>query len=184
MLSFLFDIDARAGVLKGGYAYAKPEHFFDWRYVQKVWFEMNTRGALEKEEAQYTPDFDPWLELYKKDPRKALDALKSYSETKRRNIMRGYDIQLAYDQWFDQVYSPWYNGYAYAAHQAPIHKKKAPTFDDYLAIWAKRPACIPTAYLNDCGPVPDWRSEKWVSKELDMMQRAQEAAAKAHAGRK
>jgi hypothetical protein len=160
-----------AGVLKGPNEYAKAEHFFNWRFAQKVWFEMNTWEASEAEWAKYAPDFEPWLEMYKSNPRKALDALAKYPKEKRLNIQRGYDMQLAYDQWFDQVYSPWYNGYAYAASQG-----KAWTFDEQLEAYAKRPNCIPTHYLNECGPVPDWRSAKWRAKEQEMMATANEKA--------
>ena len=175
---------ASAGALKSGQEYAKAEHFFDWKYAQKVWFEMNTWEKEEQEWAKYAADFEPWLDLYKKDKRKALSDLKGYPETKRKNIQRGYDIQLAYDQWFDQVYSPWYNHYPYVASQAPVHKKKAPTFDDYLAASAKRQSCFPQVFLNECGPVPDWRSDKWKAKEQAMMAKADEEAARIAAKRK
>lgn len=111
-----------------------------------------------------------------------MQILKTYPDQKRKNIQRGYDMQLAWDQWFDQVYSPWYNGYANDAWHAPTHNTKAPTFDDYLAVWAKRPSCFPAHFLNECGPVPDWRSDK--SQEQDMMAKADEAAAKNRGGRK
>lgn len=159
-------------LLKGGNEYVKPQHFFDWSYAQKVWFEMNTWEAEEKEWAKYAADFEPWLDLYRKDPRKALTALDSYPESKRKNIQRGYDIQLAYDQWFDQVYSPWFNG-----HKAGTQDRKW-TFDDVLASYAKRPSCIPQHFLNECGPIPDWRSDKWKAKEQAMMREVAEAVAR------
>jgi hypothetical protein len=102
--------------------------------------------------------------------------LKTYPEGKRRNIERGFDIQLAFDHWFDQVYSPWFNGFAYEALQAPRVGKKAATFDDYLAVWAKRESCVPQGILNECGPVPDWRSDKWRAKEQEIMRAALDEA--------
>ncbi|MEW5728047.1 MAG: hypothetical protein AB1918_09500 [Pseudomonadota bacterium] len=168
---------AHAGVLKGADEYAKPQHFFDWRYAQKVWFEMSSRAALEAEEASCLADFGPWLESHKENPRKAFADLKNYADKKRRNIQRCYDIQLAYDQWWDQVWSPWYNGYSYEAVQAPIHNRKAATFDDYLAVWSKRASCTPDHFLNECGPVPDWRDEEDKANAQAMMRKAAEEVA-------
>lgn len=165
-------------MLKDGRQLAKAEHFFDWAYAQKVWFDMPTWEAEEAEWKKYAADFEPWLELYKADPRKAMQALKKYPQHKQRNIKRGYDIQLAYDHWWDHVYSPWYNAYAYEASQAPLHNRKAATFDDYLAVWANRPSCKPARLLNECGPVPDWRDARDRAAEQEMMAKAEAEAAK------
>lgn len=156
---------------------------FDWEFAQKIWSEMNTVEALEAEYAKYSSDFEPWLKFYKQNEREALQALNEYPKDKRNNIKRGYDVQLAFDEWFDHVYSPWYNHYPYVASQAPLHKAKAPTFDDYLASYGSRPSCIPKAMLDECGPVPDWRSPEWKAKEQAMMRKANQQAAEAEAKR-
>jgi len=170
----------QAGELKHWDSYAKPEHFFDWTYAQKVWFDLNTAERYDAEWAKYEGDFKPWLALYKKDKRKALADLKTYPEATRRNIERGYDMQLAFDQWGDQVYRIWFNGYAHEAYRATLTKKKASTFDDSLALWATFKPCVPARFLNQCGPIPDWRSENTKAKEQAMMRKvADELAAKA-----
>jgi len=157
---------ANAGVLKHWDSYAKPEHFFDWKYAQTVWFDLNTTERYDAEWAKYEGDFKPWLALYKADKRKALADLKTYPEAKRRNIERGYDMQLAFDHWFDQVYGPWFNG-----HKRGTLDRKW-TFDQVLESFGKRSSCVPQHFLNECGPVPDWRSSGWKAKEEVMMREA------------
>ena len=150
---------------------ATAEKFFDWGFAQKVWFEMNTWEAEEAEWAKYEADFNPWLKLYKQDPRKAFAELDKMPKAKRLRVQRGYDMQLAYDHWFDHVYSFWYNAYRGDAvtKSSPIINKTAATFDDLLARSAQNPTCHPNRLLNECGPVPDWRSPKWLAKENEMM---------------
>jgi hypothetical protein len=46
-----------AGVLKSGYQNAHESHFFDWKYAQNFWFEMNTWEKEEAEWAKYEADF-------------------------------------------------------------------------------------------------------------------------------
>lgn len=149
---------------------AVARNFFDWKFAQKVWFEFNTYEKEEAEWAKYVGDFHPWLEVYKVDQRKAFDLLNKMPKDKRINVQHAFDMQLAYDHWFDHVYSSWYNGYEQDAIYAPMTKKKAPTFDDYLAVYAERGSCIPEHMLNECGPVPDWRTPEWRAKEQAMMQ--------------
>ncbi len=170
--------------MKDGQIRATANQFFDWTFAQKVWFELNTWELEEAEWAKYADDFNTWLPLYKQNPRKALNALKSYPKEKRLNIQRGFDIQLAFDHWFDHVYSAWYNRYPYTASRAVLHKTKAPTFDDTLSSYGQRPSCFPEAMLDECGPVPDWRSPKWRAKEQGMMAKANRQAAEAEAKRK
>jgi len=155
-----------AGALKTPSQYAKPEHFFDWKYAQEVWFEMRSHEAIQAEADKYAADFDPWLALYKKDKRKALAELKTYPEAKRRNIERGYDVQLSYDQWRDDVYMSWFKG-----HRAGTLDRKW-TFDQVLESFGKRSSCVPQHFLNECGPVPDWRDNEDKAKEQAMMREA------------
>ncbi|CCG42494.1 conserved hypothetical protein [Magnetospirillum molischianum DSM 120] len=162
---------ANAGVLNWGYNPVGPEQFFDWKYAQKVWFDLNTAESYDAEWAKYQGDFKPWLALYKADKRKALAELKSYPEAKRRNIERGYDMQLAYDDWRDLLYMRWYKGYAHEAYRATLTKKKAQTFDDSLAIWVTFKPCVPVRFLNQCGPIPDWRDDEDKAKEQAMMRK-------------
>lgn len=166
-------LEAAAGALKSGQEYAKAEHYFDWSYAQKVWSEMNTWEKEEVEWAKYSADFEPWLDLYKKDKRKALADLKAYPENKRKNIQRGYDIQLAYDHWFDQIYSPWFNSY-----KIDYGYGKARTFEKVLESFAARPTCLPAFTLADCGPIPDWRSANWKAKGQAMIKEVAEEDAR------
>jgi len=179
---------ANAGVLKHWDSYANPEHFFDWKYAQTVWFDLNTAERYDAEWAKYEGDFKPWLALYKADKRKALADLKTYPEAKRRNIERGYDMQLAFDHWFDQVYGPWYNRFRGNVLDAAFYKKygkpPAGTFDDYLADWATFKPCVPARFLSQCGPIPDWRSEKAKAKEQAMMRAALDEAQQREQNRK
>lgn len=144
---------------------------------------MNTVEKFDAEWAKYAADFEPWLKAYQQDPRKAFDALDKYSKDKRKNIQRGYDMQLAIDQWWDHVYSPWFNRYAYVASRAVVHKDKAPTFDDYLASYGSRAPCFPETMLDECGPVPDWRTDAVKFRAKAMMQKADQEAAEAEARR-
>lgn len=132
---------------------------------------MNTWDKEEAEWDKYSSVFEPWLERYKNNARAAMGELEKMPKDVRYKIQRGYDIQLAYEDWFDHVYSPWYNGFSSAAAAAQRENKPGPTFDDYLAVWGKRKSCVPERLLNQCGPIPDWRSPKWKEREQAMMQK-------------
>lgn len=178
-----------AGVLKADHQRPKANDFFDWKYAQKVWFEMDTRALADAEWDKYEKDFQPWLDIYKSDQRRAFEELKNYPKQKKSNIMRGYDIQLAYDTWFDQIYMFWFKNYEYHKFQSANTGRPAATFDDLLEGYRTRGTCFPKQILDECGPVPDWRSEKWLAKEKEMMAKVQvdldEAiAAKARKGKK
>lgn len=162
---------AHAGNLKGPNQQATAEKFFDWGYAQKVWFEMNTSALIDAEYAKYRSDFEPWLALYKQDPRKAFAEMDKMPKAKRLRVQRGYDVQLAWDQWYDHVYSFWYNQYDFTA-QVKINRvsqQAADTFDDLLARSSQNPTCHPNRLLNECGPVPDWRSERMHRESAEMM---------------
>lgn len=162
LLSILASSVANAGNLKSDTQMATAEKYFDWGYAQHVWFDLNTTKLLDAEYAKYAGDFEPWLARYKKNPRDAFAVLDKMPKAQRLRVQRGYDVQLAWDQWFDHVYSTWYNGYRHEAVVAasPAINKKAPTFDDVVALTGQRAKCIPERMLNECGPVPDWRSER------------------------
>lgn len=162
---------AEAGEIKSVYQNATAEKYWDWSYAQRVWFDFNTTDKFVAEWNKYSGDFEPWLSRYQKDARKALDELDSMPKSKRLNVQRGYDMQLAFDQWWDHVYSPWYNRYDYVSGNARREGKAAPTFDDYLVVWGKRQTCRPERLLDECGPIPDWRSPEWRTKEQAMMQK-------------
>lgn len=153
---------------------------------------MNTWEAEEKEWKKYSSDFNKWLELYTKREwradekamavlkgRSELFGMKAYPDDLRKNIQRGYDIQLAYDQWRDNVYSRWFDGYRENAMAG-----KAVTFDQLLEDFSKKPACTPKEYLTDCGPIPDWRDAEDKIKEQEMMRKADEEAARIAAKQK
>lgn len=180
--------EAEAGSLKSVQERAIASKYFDWSYAQKVWFEMNTWDLEEKEWAKCAADFEPWLAKYKQSPRAAFAELDKMPKPKKKKVQQCYDIQLAYDQWFDHVYLPWYNGYPSDALYAVSYNNKekgvkAPTFDDYLASYGKRASCSPDAMLDECGPVPDWRSPTWRAKEQEMMAKAQQYADEQYAKR-
>lgn len=176
---------AHAGSIKGPNEFVKAENFFDWNFAQHVWFDLKTDGEYDAEFDKYASHFKPWLEIYKNDPRKALTELKTYPEAKRRNIERAYDMQLAFDQWADQLYVPWYKGFRNEALNAALYRKvPAQTFDDWLAKFGKNLSCIPTRSLTECGPVPDWRSKETRAREENMMRAALDEAQKREQQRK
>lgn len=149
---------------------------------------MNTTEKLDAEYAKYSADFEPWLALYKQNPRKAFAELDKMPQAKRVKIQKGFDVQLAWDQWFDHVYSAWYNGYPSDALYAVSYNNKekgvkAPTFDDYLASYGKRAPCQPDTMLDECGPVPDWRSQRMLRESQAMMAKAEQYAAEQYAKR-
>ncbi|EPY00248.1 hypothetical protein K678_17096 [Magnetospirillum fulvum MGU-K5] len=177
-LLFFYSSFAKAGVI-GGSLPATSKDFFDPEYARHVWFNLNTWEAEEKEWEKYSKDFDPWLKKFRDNRRNALKELKTYPEAKRRNIERAYDIQLAYDQWFDRIYYPWYNGFPANARKAASESRAARTFDDNLASSRKQGSCASIFRLFvECGPIPDWRSEKWRAKEQEMMRVALDEAQK------
>ena len=170
--------EAAAGEIKSDTERAVASKYFDWSYAQKVWFDLNTAQKFDAEWDKYAAEFEPWLAHYKQNPRQAFAEMDKMPKAKRAKVQRGYDMQLAYDQWRDHVYSPWYNGYANDAWFAVSYdnKKKgmkAPTFDDYLETYGKRAPCHPQAMLDECGPVPDWRSPGRKAAEQAMMKKVQ-----------
>lgn len=153
------------------YKHAVAEDYFDWSYAQHVWADLNDGSKFDGEWAKYSAEFDPWLERYKKNARVAMDELEKMSKDRRLKIQHGYDMQLAFDEWFDHVWSPWYNGFSSAAAAAQRENKPGPTFDDYLAVWGKRASCRPERMLDQCGPIPDWRTERLIRESQAMMQK-------------
>lgn len=109
-----------------------------------------------------------------------MDEIDKMPKEKQRKVKQCYDIQLAWDHWFDHVYSTWYNGYA----QDYLYKRaKTPSFDDWLADFSRRNTCHQEVMLDECGPVPDWRSARMHSESQAMMAEAQREAAEADAKR-
>ncbi len=135
---------------------ADPTQYYDWKYAYKVWSEMNTRSKLMETFAPLDKDLDPWLELYKKNPRAALAEVEKYPKKKRINIKHGHDAQLAFDDWWRHIYLRWYNSYMTA-----YEKGQAESFEQYIARFAgSKSACSTPQALPYCGPIPDWRSDR------------------------
>lgn len=179
---------AVAGEIKSDSERAIASKYFDWAFAQKVWFDLNTGSKFDREWEKYSADFEPWLSVYKQDPRKAFAELDKMPPQKRARVQRGYDMQLAFDQWFDHIYSAWYNGYPSNALYAVSYNNKekgvkAPTFDDALASYGKRASCQPDTMLDECGPVPDWRTERMLRESQAMMAKAEKYAAEQYAKR-
>lgn len=159
--------------MKSGHRQAVAEDYFDWSFAQHVWADLDDVEKFDAEWAKYAVEFEPWLARYKKNTRAALDELKALPDVRRVAIQRGYDMQLAFDEWWDHVYSSWYNGFNVKAAFAryPGRSGKAATFDDWLQAAAKRDDCRKQRMLDECGPIPDWRSPQWKTKEQAMMKK-------------
>lgn len=147
------------------------KEFFDWEYAKKVWFEMNTWEAEEKEWAKYSSDFEPWLEIWKKNHNQAKKLLATYPEPKKTNIQRAFDIQLAWDNWYDEHYWPWwerYQGALKAKNYGEI--SELTSFDeDRVRFNARRKElgrdkCVPQRFITECGLMPDWRSPEMIAE--------------------
>lgn len=163
---------ANAGELSSGYrSLPKAHQYFDWAFAQKVWTQLNTWPALEAEWNKYAAEFEPWLETYKKDRQKAQEALRGYPEAKRQRIQRGYDLQLAWDDWWDNIHTNWYANYFNNLSQDTRWNRQqdAYDFDTLLARYSK-PGCSTSAQaLSQCGSIPDWRTEKMKAEDTRMM---------------
>ncbi|CDK99672.1 conserved protein of unknown function [Magnetospirillum gryphiswaldense MSR-1 v2] len=163
-------MSAQAGTL-GGVAHGRHQDFYDWEFAKKVWFEMNTWEAEEKEWAKYAADFDLWMLEWKKNNQTAKKLLASYPPEKRKNIERAYDIQMAWDTWYDGLYWPWFNNYRGISQVSPrLDKIKAlKSFDqrraEANALNASSGPCNPQKFLHECGPWPDWRSPEMKAEE-------------------
>jgi hypothetical protein len=163
-------------ILNGG-----KKDFFDWEYAKKVWSEMNTWDAEEREWAKYSADFEPWLEIWKKDRNHAKKVLETYPEQKRRNIQRAFDIQLAWDTWYDEHYLPWINDNKTVVQvKSSMGLMEMKSFKErqasYNALQKKlgRLDCIPQKFLDECGPMPDWRSPEMKTEEMKLEARRAE----------
>lgn len=166
------------------FASGDKEDFYDWEYAQKVWFEMNTWDAEEKEWAKYSADFAPWFAQFNKNMKKAKEALKAYPEDKRRNIERAHDIQMVWEKWNQSYYSPWFRDYSLTIrHVSGWHPdldelkpfaKYIEELNAHLRV-AKPNPCIPKRFIDECGPVPiDWRSPQMLQQERELEARLKE----------
>lgn len=161
---------ATAGTL--GINGGRKKDFYDWEYAQKVWFEMNTWEAEEAEWAKYSADFDPWLEVWKKNRAQAKKLLATYPEQKRHNIQRAFDIQLVWDAWFDEYYGPWFRHYQETVdYETYRDLPELKSFEERRASYnarrkeLERLHCVPQKFISECGVLPDWRSPEWKVEE-------------------
>ncbi len=169
--------EPQPGTLIPAHAFAKPERFADWEFAKSVWWELETRQQFDAEWNKYAPEFEAWLAESRQNSFKAEKALKSYPKDKRQRILRGHDMQLAYDDWWNHTYSDWYHGYKDA-----LRNGRAKTFDEY-AKWARSGTCSVQYWISSCGG-PDWRTEAMKAEDQAMMQKAADQIAKEKARRK
>jgi len=170
--------EPQPGTLISAHQFAKPEKFADWEFAKKVWWEMDTRQAFDAEWNKYAADFEAWLVDYRANPYKAQKALKEYPAEKRQRILRGHDMQMAYDDWWNHMYAAWYDDY-----ERKVRNGRAYPFPELLK---KRMAsgCNGTQnWISDCGG-PDWRTEAMKAKDQVMMAKVADAVAKEQASRK
>ena len=165
----LISVDAHAGTLSGT-TQGRRGDFYDWEFAKKVWYEMGTWEAEEKEWAKYSADFDPWLVEWKKNNKNAKKLLAGYSPEKRKNIECAYDIQKAWDTWYDDFYRPYIRHYNDVVTYSPYldRVKELKSFDQSRAERNKlNPVspCTPQEYLHQCGAWPDWRSPEMKAEE-------------------
>lgn len=168
----MFLSQAQAGAL-GHLAFGRRGDFYDWEFAKKVWFEMNTFAAEEAEWAKYAADFDPWFVEWKKNNAAAKKLLASYPEQRRRNIERAYDMQLAWDTWYDTYYAQWLDNYRGVVKNSPridILSNLVPFANELADRNAKSRSahpdpCIPKDFLTQCGRAPDWRSADMIAEE-------------------
>jgi len=150
---------------------SKPYAFYNWRYAKALWLEKNTRELAEAEWKTFEKDFDPWLEMYEKNSKAAMKALKSYPKAKRERIQRGHDAQIAYDDWAKHIYVQWYKDYYtdYQRKHARGRDEHPMTFDELLVHSQKAGAkCGGEKPLTYCAP-PDWRSPEQKADDQRMM---------------
>jgi len=177
----LTPVTAHAGYLNGGYrSLPKVGDYYDWEYAKRVWTQMNTWDKEEAEWAKYAADADPWIAMYRKNHREALQVLKGYPEAKRQRIQRAFDIQLAADDWSDNVHGEWYRNYYQRLMQDRRRKgtsvenkiHDAVTFDAHMAKFKTGHCDAGANYLSQCGSVPDWRDAKMRKQDQQMMDNA------------
>lgn len=157
------------------------KNFYDWEYAQKVWMKMNTWETEEAEWAKYSADFDPWLEMWKKNRDQAKKALATYPEQKRLNIQRAFDIQLTWDAWYDEHYLPWFRHYKETVEYNVYRDMTGlEPFDERRASFNARRKelgrldCVPQKFIDECGPMPDWRLPEWKAEEQKLEARRAE----------
>jgi hypothetical protein len=161
----LFSFAADAGLLKGRNR-AVAADYFDFPYAEYAWNELTTLEMLVKEADKYSGDFDPWKASFKQKPMSAMGVMRA--SPAGSDLKKGYDLQLAYDEWRDHVYADWYSSYKDGRIEID--------FDQWLAERNERrkAGCGRghRNYLDSCGPLPDWRSEQNKADERAMMAEA------------
>jgi|GEM_PF-5878913 hypothetical protein len=169
--------EPQPGTLISEHEFAKPDRFIDWEFAKSVWWELETRQQFDAEWNKYAPEFEPWLAAYKENSYKAMKALKDYPADKRQRILRGHDMQLAFDDWWNHTYSDWYHGYKNA-----LRNGRAKTFEEYTK-WARAGTCSNQRWISQCG-APDWRDQVMKADDQAMMQKAGDQIAVEKARRK
>jgi hypothetical protein len=158
-------LSAEAGLLKGP-TRAVAADYFDYDYAQQAWEEWNTLELLLAEAAKYAEDFDAWKVDFKKSPAKALREMRAAQSGSA--LQKGYDLQLAYDEWRDHIYSMWWFRYKDGIVDV--------SFDQWLAARNERRAivgpCTKRNFLDSCGLLPDWRDDQDKADEQAMMAEA------------
>lgn len=162
--------DPTAGLMSCHVFMGRRDDFFDFEYVQKMWCEMNTLDALNRERAKYAAVFGPWFERYKvtKDRHGMYEELRNFSEPERTPMRHGHDLQVAYNTWLCEHHDYWIRLYKVTD---PGNEE---TFDKHLARqWVPlggytRKTSLP--FGPACaGSIPDWRSPEMKAEDEAMM---------------
>jgi len=168
--------EPQPGTLISSQEFAKPEKFADWEFAKTVWWELETRQQFDAEWKKYAPDFEVWLAELKQNSYKAMKALKAYPKDKRERIQHGYDMQLAFDDWWNHTYANWRDGYEHH-----LRLGNAKTFDAYVK-WARSLPCSNQDWISHCGG-PDWRTQAMKAEDQAIISRAEAQIAKEKAKR-
>jgi hypothetical protein len=170
--------EPQPGTLISAHQFAKPEKFADWKFAKTVWWELDTRQKFDAEWNKYATDFEAWLVEYRQNPYKAQKALKDYPAEKRQHILRGHDMQMAYDDWWNHLYADWRQFYLGA-----LRGGRERTFEELLKKRMASGCSGAQNWISDCGG-PDWRTDAMKAKDQAMMAEATAVVAKEKARRR
>ena len=151
----IFCNDAHAQRLRNDNVVARAEDFFDWPRIREIWATLTTRDALQAEYDRVAEAYEPWRDIWLSSQREALAVLEDHPN--RDDIELGYDIQLAYEHWQRRAWWRWRS--TFESVDGRIY-----TFDEWVDI-RRGAVCPPNhgkfgVFGDQCGNVPDWRSEE------------------------
>jgi hypothetical protein len=158
--------EPKPGTLIPAHVFAERKKFADWEFAKSVWWELETRQQFDAEWNKYAPEFEAWLVEYRQNPYKAQKALKEYPKDKRQRILRGHDMQLAYDDWWHQIYGMWRMHY-----ENELRFGRGRPFPELLKRRMAGGCTGEQNWISDCGG-SDWRTEAMKADDAAMMQKA------------